>query len=370
VSPAARFFDGERDSYVLGVLRVAVGLLVVVQTASRMLETFRSGYFGDVFHLPMIPEAWVPSLPVYLLLQVIALVGGGLAVVGFQGRAGLLVSAAVGLFLLLANRLDYHNNRFALLLVALLTAFTPCDRSLLLARGASHTLSEAERRAPRFAANLIGLTVSAVYLSSAGGKLLDSDWRGGQTLLVRFARSLEHLTERYGALPDTLVALWTSPAFASVAAKSAISLELALAVTLWLPKLRPLALYAGALFHLNIELTARVELFSYVMGAAYVAFVTPEVRERIVELDPSTGTGQLVGRGLPWVDWLARFRVEGCPGAAFRVRDRGGAWREGWGALAELSRATPVLFPLWLPLAVIARLIAALRRPARRSVRG
>jgi hypothetical protein len=357
VSSLARFLDDEREAYVLGVLRVAVGALVVVQTAQRLLELRRGGYFGDVFHLPLLPEALVPALPVYLALQLVALCGGVLAVLGWCARGGLFLSAGIGLFLLFANRLDYHNNRFALLLLALLAAFTPCDRSLLLVRSRARALPEAERRGPVFATNLIRLTVSAVYLSSGGGKLLDADWRGGQTMLVRFARSLEDLTARGVTLPEPLASAVASPLLASLASKAAISLELFLAVALWLPKLRPLALYAGVLFHLNIELSARVELFSYVMGVAYVAFVVPEVRERVVELDPGSTWGRWLGGALPWVDWLARFRVVVTPGAPFAVVDRSGDRHTGVAAFGALARAIPAVFPLYLPLAGLGKML-------------
>lgn len=359
MSTSSSFFDEERDAYVFGVLRVAVGALVVVQTTRSLLTTFCHGFFGDLFHLPLVPEVFVPSFPVYLVLQAVALAGGVLAVLGVHGRVGLLSSAFVGLFLLLSNRLDYHNNRFALLLLAFLTAFTPCDRSLLLLRwlrGGGPTLPERERLAPMLPARLVGLTVSAIYVSSGGGKLLDADWRGGRTMLVRFGRSIALLTERLGELPEPLVSLYSSPLFASVASKAAITLELALAVALWLPRTRALALYAGALFHLNIELTARVELFSYVMAAAYVAFVVPKLRERVVELDPATRVGRLLKRALPLVDWLARFRAEERAGAGVVVRARTGTPRRGVAALAELARGVPVLFPLWGPLALAARL--------------
>jgi hypothetical protein len=291
------------------------------------------------------------------VLQLVALAGGVLAVLGWYGRGALFLSATIGLFLLLANRLDYHNNRFALLLLALLTAFTPCDRSLLFVRARVRTLPEAERRGPVFATNLIRLTVSAVYLSSGGGKLLDADWRGGQTMLIRFARSLEELAERGLTLPEPLASAASSPLVASLASKAAISLELFLAVALWLPKLRPLALYAGVLFHLSIELSARVQLFSYVMAAAYVAFVVPEVRERVVELDPSSAVGRFIARVLPFVDWLVRFRVVATPGAPLTVVDRSRVRHGGVGAFAALARAIPAVFPLYLPLAGLARIL-------------
>jgi hypothetical protein len=220
---------------------------------------------------------------------------------------------------------------------------------------------------PTFATALIRLTVSAVYLSSGGGKLLDPDWRGGQTLLVRYARSLDVMGERFGALPEPLVALLSSPHVASAASKAAITLELALSVALWLPRLRAVALYAGVLFHVGIELSARVELFSYVMGAAYVAFVVPELRERAVELDPRTRSGRWLARVLPSFDWLLRFRLESRAGAPLAVVDRSGRRHLGVGALSELARATPLLFPFWAPLAAIS---AVRRAPARRSVGG
>jgi hypothetical protein len=355
VSVHSRPFDEERDATVLGMLRAAVGLLLVVQVWGNR-RAFDGGYFGDVFHLPLVPEALVPSYSVYVTLKLAALAGGMLAMIGFHGRWGLLISASIGLFFLLANRLDYHNNRFALLLVAFLTAFMPCDRSMLLLRDRFLTVPAAGRAGPTFAVTLLRLTVSAVYLSSGGGKLLDPDWRGGQTMLLRFTRGFAELTERFGALPEMLAALASSPLVASIASKSAITLELFLAVALWVPKVRPLALYAGALFHLSIELSARVELFSCVMAAAYVAFVVPEVRERVVELDPTTRMGRFVARWLPLVDWLARFQVEVHPGRPLAVRDRSGARHQGMGAVAELSRATPALFPLWLPLLGVARL--------------
>jgi hypothetical protein len=340
---------------------------MIVQTIQRLVETAQRGYFGELFHLPILPAALVPPLPAYLGLQALALSGAILAVLGRHGRVGLLASAMIGLFLLLANRLDYHNNRFALLLLALLTAFTPCDRSLILGRGRAHPLPVSERLGPTFASALIRLTVSAVYLSSGGGKLLDPDWRGGQTLLVRYARSLDMMSERFGSLPEPLVALLSSPRFASVASKSAIALELALSVALWLPRLRVGALYVGVLFHVGIELSARVELFSYVMGAAYVAFVVPEVRERIVELDPRTRVGRGLAWALPTFDWLARFKVVERAGAPLSVVDRAGRRHLGLGALSELARATPVLFPFWAPLAALSAVRGA---PARRSVGG
>jgi hypothetical protein len=260
------------------------------------------------------------------------------------------LASSVGVYLIACNRLDYHNNRFALFLVAFLAAFTPCDRSFLLGRA-----SRASERAPFFAVWLIRIQVALVYLSSAGGKLLDPDWRGGQTMLIRFSRSIDAMTIRGFDVPSWLAELYRSPLFAGVASKAAITTELFVACALFIPTLRAPALYVGVLFHIGIELSARVELFSYVMGAAYVAFVVPETRERVLRVDLASPSGARLAAVVRRLDWLSRLRIE--PGPELALTDRSGGTATGTLAVAGLARALPVLFPLWVPL----RLVALLR---------
>jgi len=338
---------------VLGAMRVGLGVLLVIQSAERLWEVYRGGYFGDAFHLPILPEALVPSAATYVLLQVLAVAGGIAAVLGPRGREGLLVASSIGLYLLLANRLEYHNNRFALFLVAFLLAFAPSDRSFfLLGRpppGAAPS--------PFFAVGLIRLQVVAIYWSSSLGKLLDPDWRGGQTMAIRFAEGFDMMTARGIELAPWIGRLVTSPAVASAASKAAILTELFLAVGLLVPRTRAAALYVGVLFHIGIELSARVELFSYVMGLAYVAFVVPETRQRVLEVDRSTSFGRFVAGLTRRLDWLCRFRIEEGSKGVVRVVDRGGEAASGAAAWVTLCRALPLLFPLWAPLAAGRRLL-------------
>ncbi len=344
----------ERDAYTLGVMRIALGVLLIVQTLNRLLELEHVPYFGDVFHLPIVPEALVPSAAGYVALLVVSLVAAAVAVVGVRPREGLFVASSIGLFLLLCDRREYHNNRLALLLFAFLAAFSPCDRSLMFVRRGGLALDEAARRAPFFATRLLRLQVSAIYVSSGGGKLLDPDWRSGQTMGVRFASAVDYLARHGRPLPDLVARIYASPDFASVASKAAIATELFLAVGLWLPRTRTVAFYLGALFHLGIEQSAQVELFSYVMAAGYVAFVVPELGERVVQLDPATPLGRVLARTISWLDWLRRFRIERRIGSSIRVLDRAGRAAGGVGALAVLARGLPLLFPLFGPLALTA----------------
>jgi hypothetical protein len=261
---------------------------------------------------------------------------------------------------MLCDRLQYHNNRFSLLLFCFLAAFTACDRSFLLYRGRAHALELARRIAPTLPRRVLAFQVSLLYLASGGGKALDPDWRSGQTMLLRFRLGLEATQAAGQGLPQWVAELLTTPSFAELASKAAISLELALAVGLWFRHTRVLALWAGAVFHLSIQLSARVELFSWVMGAAYLAFVTPEVRERTLLVDPTKSLGRAASKLVPALDWLARFRVEELPpgersGGALTIVDRNGSRETGVDAAALLARALPGLFLLWPLFALAAR---------------
>jgi hypothetical protein len=348
----------ERDAYLLGLMRLLLGVLLCVQSWQRIDELSGWGYFGSYFHLPLLPEAWVPSLLVYRCLLGLELGGALLAVFGWFGREGLLLGSSIGLFLMLCDRLQFHNNRFSLLLCCLLCAFCPSDRSFLLYRGRAHALPAERRVAPTLSRRLIAFTVSLLYVSSGGGKLLDPDWRSGQTMLLRFQYGAAEAARAGSPAPRAVVDFMTSPVVVGLASKMAISLELCLALALWFPRSRVLALWAGALFHIMIQASARVELFSFLMGVAYIAFVTPELHERKVLVDSRTRLGRMTKAGLPLLDWLARFRVEELALAeaaqgSVVVVEREGRRRLGRAVPAALARCLPLVFLAWPVLLVL-----------------
>jgi len=352
-------FREERDAYLLGMLRVALACLLFLNSARLALEFSRGGYFGEFFHLPVVPEAWVPSRAGYQAILGIQLISAVSAAIGLWPRATLGLASSLGLYVLTLDRLQYHNNRYALLLLGFVLAVCPCDRAWLLVRR-PHTLPLPERIAPTFARRLFQAQVSIIYLGSVTGKLLDPDWRGGQVLLMRFVKTVEFATNRDIALPHWCASLLASEWFASAAAKGAISTELFIALGLWFKKTRPWALWVGLGFHFWIEVSARVELFSYVMGAAYLAFVVPELGERRFEFQAEHAGAARLARVLRWLDWFKRFEIAPvtCEGAPFRVVDRDGRAFTGLRGIAGLARGTPLLFPFW----PILRLISAPRR--------
>lgn len=353
------FFRDERDAYLLGLLRVALCSLLLINGARFWIELLRHGYFAEVFHMPLVPESWVPSRAGYEALLGVHLLASGAALLGPFPRPALLVASSTGLFVLLCDRLQYHNNRYVLLLLALLLAFTPCERSFVALRRPP-TLEPSERLAPTLARRLFQLQVSLVYLSSACGKLFDPDWRGGQVLLLRIAKT-EGVFAAHGiTLPSWALTLLASTLLASALAKAGIATELFIAGGAWSERTRRTALWLGIWFHFSIELSARVELFGWLMATSYIAFVTPELRQRRLEVGPSHAK---LARLVRKLDWLKRFQVVELPsleGGFVVTRRDGRKWR-GRAAVAGLAEALPLLFPLWLPLALVARFERASR---------
>jgi len=354
-----KWLDEERDAYLLGLMRVLLGCLLVVQGAQRLDELGSWGFFGAYFHLPLLPPGWVPSLAVYRVLLYGEMFAGLVAISGLCGREGLLAGACIGLYLMLCDRLQYHNNRFSLFLFCLIVAFCPSDRAFLgyRARHRVHALPLGERIAPTLLRRVAAFQVSLLYLASGGGKALDPDWRSGQTMLVRFRTGIEEAT-RHGSAPGWLGELMSSEWFGSLASKAAISLELGLAIGLWFPRTRVIALWAGAWFHISIQASARVEVFSFLMGVAYIAFVTPELGERRVLVDPTSALGRFTRRLVPALDWLSRFSVAELPPAerdahAVVVLDRDGRRATGRSVPGALARALPALFLGWPLLTLI-----------------
>ena len=356
-----RWRDETGETHALGVARVVLGLLLL-ENALRAGDALRRGYFGDVFHWPIVPEALVPSRAAYAALLVAQGVLAGLVVVGLRARPALFASAALGAYLLLCDRLQFHHNRWAMDCYAVLLSLSPCDRRYALG---SRARDEA-RVGPLWAARLAQVQVSIIYLASGGSKFFDPDWRDGRVLATRMA--LYGGNAIAAGVPRGIVAWLGDPGVASGLSKLAIATELFLAVGLWIRRTRPFALWWGVWFHLTIEATSRVEGFTWLTLAMYGLFATPDAHARRLTYDPASPFQRGVARAVAGLDWLARFRIEpaltaGVAGGGIVVFDRDGQPRTGLRALVGIVRATPLLFPAWWPLSGLARARTLLRLP-------
>ena len=131
--------------------------------------------------------------------------------------------------------------------------------------------------------------------------------------------------------------------------------ELFIALGLWSRRTRYAAVWVAAVFHVTIEASASVQVFSLLGIAVLLIWAVPSTRDRVLRVDPSAPFARVV-RAL---DWLARFRVEpGPPGAGIEVVDRDGTSIRGRPAMAfALSR-----LPLTAWFALPALLLPAVRR--------
>jgi membrane protein implicated in regulation of membrane protease activity len=154
----------------------------------------------------------------------------------------------------------------------------------------------------------------------------------------------------------------TDRGFHTGAAKFIVLTELFIAVGLWWRGTRYAAVWIAVIFHLSIEASASVQVFSFLAIAVLVIWAVPSTRDRVLRLDPTADRQRRLGALVRALDWLARFRVEpGPPGSAPEVVDRDGTTIAGGPAVAfALSR-----LPLTAWFALPALLLPGVRRARR-----
>ena len=255
----------------LGLVRLMLGFFLFRQALHDVEHAATWGYFGTRFHIPIVPEALVPSPLGWMLLEAAMLTMGALVVAGIAARPSLFLSGVAGIYLLLCDRMRYHHHIYTLYLMALLVAFMPCDRSW--ARGRRFARDD-ERIGPLWAMRLLQLQLTIIYFASAGSKLLDADWRSGAVLADRVTRYGSGAIAR--GVPHWLIHFLQSPLGGHLMAKGAIATELGVAIFLWHPRTRRLAAWAGILFHVTIDFTTGVDIFSWLSILVLYLFATYE----------------------------------------------------------------------------------------------
>jgi uncharacterized membrane protein YphA (DoxX/SURF4 family) len=343
------------DPYLLAIVRIALGLLLLNEAWLATADLRDVGFFGARFHQPAIPESLVPSESVYKAVIFAEYASAAFVIVGRFARSALLVAAALLIYVMLCDRLWFHNYRHTMATFSALFAFAPCDRYFVLGHKADSVAPQ-----PIWAQRLIQAQVSIMYFASAGSKALDPEWRGGMMMsqMVRpFARWLEQ-----HSVPHAWAQWMQTPLGGSVIAKGAITTELAVAIALWSPSWRRIALWVGLLFHLQISLMTSVRLFTFMQLAMYLLFITPDVHARKVRFDPKKHAR--LANVIDGLDWVKRFGLEKVEGSPFVVLARDGRELRGLAAAAEVFGALVPLFPLWPFVAIPARFFA---RRARQS---
>jgi hypothetical protein len=361
VRGATAWFDGLLGRAVsmraLALLRVLVGPAVLLHLQPFLSDSLDGRIYRDAFFEPY--ASWYPELPdpVYvglLWLAAAAAVAMSLGLLTRLATATTFVIVAYNLFL---STTHFHNNRAYLLIVLGLLAVAPCGRELSLDAWVRRQrgLPALESSAPAWPLWLLRFECAAIYGASGLSKLVDPDWFGGTVTWQRVARARDEL----GALPDWTVSVLTDRSFHTGAAKVIVLTELFIAVALWWRRTRYAAVWVAVVFHVAIETSASVQVFSYLGIVVLVIWAVPSTRDRVLRIDPTARRHRRWGAVVRGLDWLARFRIEPAPpGSRPEVVDRDGTSIRGAPAVAfTLSR-----LPLTAWFALPGLLLPAVRR--------
>lgn len=260
----------------LALVRILVGPVALMHLWPIASAALGGDTYRDRFHHPYLP--WYPELPTagYAALLVVGCVAAGAMTVGVATRAATATVFAVVAYHLLLSTTHVHNNRAYLVIVLGILALAPCGRALSFdawsrrRRGIS-----ADELAPAWPIWLLRFECAVVYGASGFSKLVDPDWFGGTVTWGRVVTQEAML--RASVVPDAIADVLVDRSFHTVAAKLIVLTELFIAAGLWWRRTRPIAIVTAVVFHLTIEMSAAVQVFSYLGIAVLVVWAAPDL---------------------------------------------------------------------------------------------
>jgi hypothetical protein len=327
----------------LWLLRVLAGPAVILHLQPFLADALDGRVYSDAFYEPY--AAWYPELPeaVYMGLLWLGVVAAVAMSLGLLTRLATATAFGVVAYNLFLSTTHFHNNRAYLVIVLGVLALVPSGRDV---------------RAPGWPLWLLRFECSAVYAASGLSKLLDPDWFGGTVTWQRVTRARDDLEAL--PLPDWAVSSLLDRGFHTGAAKLVVLTELFIAAGLWWPRTRYAAVWVAVVFHLTIQASASVQVFSYLAIAVLVIWAVPRTRDRVLRIDPAARSQRGLAAAVRALDWLARVRVEpGPPGSRLELVDRDGTRFRGGAAAARVLSRLPLT--AWFALPVL--LLPGVRRP-------
>ena len=341
----------------LALLRVLAGPAVLMHLRPFLSDALDGRIYRDALYEPY--TAWYPEVPraIYVGLLLLAAVAAVAMSLGHLTRVATATTFVIVAYNLFLSTTHFHNNRAYLVIVLGLLAVTPCGRELSLDAWVRRRRGRPalDPSAPAWPLWLLRFECAAIYGASGLSKLVDPDWFGGTVSWQRVVQARDQLDP----LPHWAVSVLTDRGFHTGAAKVIVLTELFIAAGLWSRRTRYAAVWVAVVFHLAIEASASVQVFSYLGIAVLVIWAVPSTRDRVLRIDLATGHHRRLGAAVRGLDWLARFRVEVAPaGSRLQVVDRDGTTILGAPAAAfALSR-----LPLTAWFALPALLLPAVRR--------
>jgi Vitamin K-dependent gamma-carboxylase len=334
----------------LALLRVLVGPVALLHLRPFVVGALQGRIYRDAFYEPY--ASWYPELPrpLYGTLLAVGVVAAVAMSLGLYTRVATAATFGVVAYNLFLSTTHVHSNRAYLVIVLAALSVVPCGRELSVDAWlrARRGLPAFDLRSPAWPLWLLRFEAAAVYGASGMSKLVDGDWFGGTVTWHRIVQVRDRLDA--SPLPGWAVSLLANRSFHTVAAKVIVLTELFIAVGLWWRATRYAAVWVAVGFHVAIQLSASVEVFSYLAIAALVIWAVPSTRDRVVVFDPAAPDHRRLARLVGVLDWLARFRwVEGAPGSPLTLTDRDGTLSTGAPAVARVLSRLPTTAWFALP---------------------
>lgn len=336
----------------IAVLRIFLGPISVLHLRP-FLEQLNDGIiYSDRFYEPY--ASWYPeaSRGLYEALLLGAVIAAFVFSIGFMSKlSGAYLAGFIAYNLFLSTTFYQHNRAFLLILVIGVTLLHPgenlsIDSLIRRFRGGPRPA----RDVPLWPLWLLRLEVALVYLASGISKLIDNDWWSGRVLQLR-AVDNRQLALDNGA-PAWILDILADGTFQWWLSKGAVLGELVIGLGLLNRRTRLTAIWVAIPFHLMIQISARVQVFSWAALAALIIWVTPVTRQQALTVPTRLrGFAGLVRT----FDWFGRFQVKLDDSQSLVLVDDSGNEHRGPDALWRTLNRLPATFWIAGPITVARR---------------
>ncbi len=289
-----RFFFAPTSTAPMALVRIAWGVIAAVWALTLLPDIdplLTEGALRYERRLPpgsYSPLEWLGWDGTPYLVCSLLVVSGLSTALGYRTRLSAVVAVLCMLTLQRGNTAVFNSGDLTLRQIGIAVALAPSGLLLSLdarrrRRSGRGPTVAAPWRAP-WAMRLLQLGLAIGYLLSAVAKLRGSTWHDGTALGL--ALRIEDL-QRF-VPPEWF---FEQAALLNALTWFTLVFEAGFVVAVWNRRLRPWVIGAGVAFHLGIDVFLDIGFFSMAMWTAYLAFVPPDVADRLVARWDPEGTG-------------------------------------------------------------------------------